>query len=347
VSRDECWFRPVRGDMRRPVVFISKIVRPQVLERLQQVADVRPWLGPGRCPADALRDHVREVDAVLGTDHWTAELMDQASRLRLIALTSVGVDKVDVHAATERGILVTNTPDVLTETTADLTFALLLGAARRITELERWLRTGHWRIVGETPMGHDVHHRTIGVIGLGRIGVAVARRALGFGMRVLYFNKTRRMELEAQYPYVHVELTRLLRESDFIVLCVPLSPDTRAMLGREELKLVKPTAIIVNATRGAVIDESALIEALQQGRIAAAGLDVFEKEPVPLTNPLLAMDNVVTLPHVGSATEATRQAMVDLAVENILAVLNGGRALTPVNNVSPMADHATPRPTKH
>jgi lactate dehydrogenase-like 2-hydroxyacid dehydrogenase len=278
-----------------------------------------------------LEKEVADVDAVLGTHRFSAALMDKAPRLRLIALTSVGFDMVDIDAATKRGILVTNTPDVLTDTVADLTFALMLAAARRICEMDRWLRAGEWKDAGVTPMAWDVHHATLGIVGLGRIGSAVAHRALAFHMKVLYCDPVRKKALEKQFGYQFVDQKSLLRQSDFVTLHVPLLPETQGMIGAPQLALMKPTAFLINASRGPVVDEPALIKALQAGRIAGAGLDVFDKEPVALENPLLKMENVVTLPHVGSATEATRRAMLDLAVSNVLAVLQGKPPLTPVN----------------
>ena len=259
-------------------------------------------------------------------------MMDQASRLRLVALTAVGFDMVDVAAATARGILVTNTPDVLTETVADLTFALILAAARRVCETERWMLAGQWKTLGVTAMGRDVHHATLGIVGMGRIGVAVAERARGFQMPVLYFDFVRREELERQFGYRYVNLETLLKESDFVTLHVPLLPETTGMIGAAQLAMMKPTAYLINAARGPVVDERALIAALQAGQIAGAGLDVYETEPIDASNPLLAMENVVKLPHVGSATGATRQAMVNLATDNLLAVLQGKPPLTPVNS---------------
>jgi lactate dehydrogenase-like 2-hydroxyacid dehydrogenase len=272
-----------------------------------------------------------DVDAVLGTDRWTAEMLDGASRLRLIALTSVGFDMVDVEACTRRGILVTNTPDVLTDTVADLTFALILAVARRVCETERWLRAGKWETPGVSPMGRDVHHATLGIVGLGRIGAAVAERARGFRMQILYTDLVRQEALERQWGYRFVGLDTLLRESDFVTLHLPLLPETKGTMGAAQFALMKPTAYLINAARGPVVDESALITALRAGRIAGAGLDVFEREPVDPTNPLLTMENVVALPHVGSATDATRQAMVELATDNVLAVLQGKPPITPVN----------------
>jgi glyoxylate reductase len=317
--------------MTKPKVYVSRNVRPEVLARLGEVCEVRTWPGPGRCPAEVLTKEGAGVEAILGTDRWTAAMLGEASRLRLIALTAVGFDMVDVAAATARGVLVTNTPDVLTETVADLTFALLLAAARRVCETERWMRAGQWQTLGVTPMGRDVHHATLGIVGLGRIGAAVAERARGFRMSVLYFDFVRREDLEREFGCRFVSLQTLLREADFVTLHVPLLPQTSGMIGAAELALMKPTAYLINAARGPVVDEQALIAALQAGRIAGAGLDVYESEPVHSSSPLLAMENVITLPHVGSATEATRQAMVDLATDNVLAVLQGKPPLTPVN----------------
>jgi lactate dehydrogenase-like 2-hydroxyacid dehydrogenase len=317
--------------MSKPRVYVSREVHPSVLARLGEVGETRAWTGLDRCPADVLEKEVTDVDAVLGTHRWTAKLMDKAPRLRLIALTSVGFDMVDIDAATQRSILVTNTPDVLTDTVADLTFALMLSAGRRIGEMDRWLRAGQWQTAGVTPMAWDVHHRALGIVGLGRIGSAVAHRALAFDMKVLYYDTVRKRDLEEQFGYQFAEMENLLRASDFVTLHVPLVPETKGMIGASQLAMMKPTAFLVNAARGPVVDERALIKALQEGRIAGAGLDVFEKEPVDLANPLLKMENVVILPHVGSATEATRQAMLDLAIDNVLAVLQGKPPLTPVN----------------
>lgn len=317
--------------MSKPAVYVSRGVRPTVLARLGESCEARAWAGTGRCPAEVLEKEVGIAAAVLGTDRWTAELMDKAPRLRIIALTAVGFDSVDVTAATERGIIITNTAGSLTDTVADLVLALMLGVARRVPESERWLRAGNWRTPGVTPMGRDVHHATLGILGMGRIGAAVADRARGFQMTVLYYDTVRREDLERQHGYRFVTLDTLLRESDFISLHTALTPDTRGMIGQAELAKMKPTAFLINTSRGPVVNEGALIAALRAGRPAGAGLDVFETEPVDPENPLLKMENVVLLPHVGSATEATRQAMVDLAADNVLAVLQGKPPLTPVN----------------
>jgi len=317
--------------MLRPKVYISRGVAPTVLARLGEVCETRSWAGAGRCPDAVLAKEIGDVAAVLGTDRWTADLMDKAPHLRIIALTAVGYDSVDVAAATERGIVVTNTAGSLTDTVADLALALMLAVARRVPEMERWTRAGKWQSVGVTPMGKDLHHATLGIVGMGRIGEAVADRARAFQMQVLYHDTVRREDLEHRHGYRFVTLDALLAASDFISLHTALTPETRRMIGASALAKMKPTAYLINTSRGPVVDEGALIAALQAGRLAGAGLDVFEREPVDPENPLLHMENVVALPHIGSATEATRQAMVDLAADNLLAVLQGKPPLTPVN----------------
>lgn len=284
--------------MTKPGVYVSRTIPARVLARLGETAAVRAWAEGGRCPADRLVGEVGDAEAVLGTDRWTAEMMGRVPGLRLIALTAVGFDMVDIAAATARGILVTNTPDVLTDTVADLVFALMLGVARGVTATERWLRAGQWKTPGVTPMGMDVHHATLGIVGLGRIGQAVARRAAGFDMRILYHDTIRREALESRHGYRYVDLDGLLAESDFVTLHTALTPETAGMIGAAAFARMKPTAFLINAARGPIVDESALIAALRAGRIAGAGLDVFEKEPTAPDNPLLAMDNVIMLPHV-------------------------------------------------
>jgi glyoxylate reductase len=262
------------------------------------------------------------------------------TRLRVVANMAVGYDNVDVPAATARGILVTNTPGVLTETTADMAWALLLAAARRVAEGDRLTRTGGWKAWHPSfLLGRDVHGATLGIVGLGQIGLAVARRARGFDMRLLYHSRTRRPEAESELGLGFVELEQLLKESDFVSLHVFLSPQTRHLIGERELALMKPTAVLVNTTRGPVVDQRALYRALKEGRIAAAGLDVAEEEPVPLDDPLLTLDNVTITPHVGSASVATRGKMAAMAVENVLAALRGEQ---PPNCVNPQAGRPQP-----
>ena len=250
-------------------------------------------------------------------------VMERAPKLRVISNVAVGYDNIDVEEAGRRGILVTNTPDVLTEATADLAWALLLGAARRVTEAERYLRKGKWkRFEFDLLRGVDVHGKTLGIIGAGRIGQAVGDRATGFSMNVLYTSRNRKLLFEHNTRARRVDLRTLLRESDFVSVHVPLGAKTRGLIGAKELGRMKKTAVLVNAARGPVVDEAALVRALKSGEIRAAGLDVFEKEP-KIHPGLLKLDNVVLLPHIGSSTEVTRLRMLETALRNCLEVLRG------------------------
>jgi len=263
-----------------------------------------------------------------------AEFLDAAGpSLRIVANMAVGYDNIDVPLCTSRGVAVTNTPDVLTETTADIAFGLMIAAARRFAESERFLRNGEWKEWSPTLLcGMDVNGRTLGILGMGRIGQAVARRAAGFGMRVLYHNRTRLPEdAECALNATWVAFPELLAESDFISVHCPLREETRGILGAEEFRAMKKSAVLVNTSRGPVVDEAALAEALHAREIFAAGLDVFEREPA-VNARLLECDNVVLLPHLGSATYATRQRMAETAARNIVEYLNGR---TPPNCLNP------------
>jgi glyoxylate reductase len=260
----------------------------------------------------------------MGGDAISAQILEAGRDLKIVANHAVGFNNIDLAAATRLKIAVTNTPDVLTDTTADLTFALILGIARRVAEADRFVRAGKWR--GWKPdllLGGDVHGKTLGIIGLGRIGRAVAQRALGFKMEILY-SDVRPVEprTEEQYRLQYVSLQELLSRADFVTVHVPLTPETTHLLGEEELRFMKKTAFLINASRGPVVDEKALVETLKSGRIAGAGLDVFEEEPRVPTD-LLQMENVLLLPHIGSATFETREKMAWVAVNNILAILRG------------------------
>ena len=267
------------------------------------------------------------------TDRVDAALLAAAGALKVVANIAVGYNNIDVSACSGRGIVVTNTPGVLDDSTADLAWTLILAAARRATELERRLRAGEW--TGwklKQWMGVDVHHATLGVYGMGRIGQAIARRAAGFEMKVIYHNRNRvAPDIEKKLNATYVGKADLLRQSDFLVLQMPYSPDTHHTIGAAELALMKPTAVLINSTRGGVVDDAALIAALEHGVIRAAGLDVFEGEP-QLNPGFLGLDNVVLLPHVGSSTEATRQAMAMTAAKNAVAALKGE---TPSNLINP------------
>ena len=312
--------------MSKPSIFVTRALPGDPTPRLREVANVIVWPHDEPPPHDELVRRAADSDALLTmlTDPLDAAVLDAGRRLRLVAQMAVGYDNVDVAAATECGILVTNTPGVLTETTADLAFALLLAAARRVVEGDRLTRTGGWKSWHPSfLLGQDVHGATLGIVGLGQIGLAVARRARGFDMRILYHDRTRHPQAEAELGAEYVSLDRLLGESDFVSLHVPLASQTRHLIGQRELSLMKPSAVLVNAARGAVVDQQALCAALKERRIAAAGLDVAEIEPIPVDDPLLTLDNVVVTPHIGSASVATRARMAEMAVESVLQALRG------------------------
>ena len=263
----------------------------------------------------------------------TPQLLDAAPNLKVIATISVGYDNIPVDELTKRGIMLCNTPDVLTETTADTGFALIMAAARRVVELAEWVKAGKWQAsIGPALFGSDVHGKTLGMVGFGRIGQAVARRgALGFGMQVLYSNASPKPDLESELGAQRRELNKLLAEADFVCVTVPLTAETEHLIGAQEFALMKPSGIFINIARGKVVDESALIHALETSVIQAAGLDVFEQEPLRAASPLTKMPNVVALPHIGSATHETRDAMAQRAVDNIRLALQGERPISLVN----------------
>jgi glyoxylate reductase len=309
----------------RPRVFATRRLPGPALERLARETELVVWPGAGAPPPEALAAGAREAEGLLCllTDRIDAALLAGCPRLRAISSCSVGVDHVDLAAAAARGIPVGHTPGVLVETTADLAFGLLLAAARRIVEADRFVREGRWsfehRWDPEALLGRDVHGATLGIIGLGAIGRALARRAQGFGMRVLGWSRTPR-RVEGVEPRA---LPALLAEADFVSVHVALTPQTRGLLDARALAALRPGAILVDTARGGIVDEAALAAALASGRIAAAALDVFAREPLDPASPLLAAPNLVLTPHIGSASIATRTRMADLAVENLLAGLAG------------------------
>ena len=318
----------------KPQVLVTKRIFPEAIEYLKQHCDVDYNENDDGLPNDQLLPRLRGKQAILAqlTNKFTAEVMDSLDGLKIIANVAVGFDNIDVPAATRKGILVSNTPDVLTDTTADFTFALLLAAARRVVEGHQYLHAGLWRKWAiDLLVGQDVHHRTLGIFGMGRIGQAVARRARGFSMRVLYHDPVRAPEaLERELQLELVSKDQLLRESDFVSLHVPLSDSTRKLMGEPELKLMKETAILVNTSRGPVADEAAVARALEEGWIAGAGLDVFEKEPT-VHPALLKLTNVVLAPHIASASVDTRREMSMLAARNAVEALEGRRPPTLLN----------------
>jgi glyoxylate reductase len=317
-------------------IFVTWPMEAEVRAILEQVGTVRTSPTEHELPVAELAQRVADCEAIIpmGAHYIPEPVIAAAPRLRVVAVAAVGYNIVDVAAATRRGVLVTNTPGVLTETTADMAWALMLGVARRVPESDRFVRAGRWTgVYWSQLMGADVHGATLGIIGLGRIGQAIARRAQGFGMRVLYHNRKPDLEAERSLGAVYRPKEELLREADFVVLSLPLSAESQHLIGARELALMKPSAFLVNVARGPVIDETALAEALRSGRIAGAGLDVFEDEPKVHAG-LLELENLALTPHIGSASRATRRRMATRAAENCVAALEGRR---PPNLVNPEA----------
>jgi len=321
----------------KPKIQVTREVFDETLAYLAQHGDVDSNQEDVALSPDALARKLADKDGVVCclTDRIDAGLLERCPKLKVVANVAVGYNNIDLAACTARGIMATNTPGVLDDSTADLAWALMLGAARRVTELERRVRAGEWtgwRL--KQWLGVDVHHATLGIFGMGRIGQAIARRAAGFEMKVLYHNRKRSApDIEKRCNAAYATKEDLLRQADFIVLQVPYSPETHHLIGEKELGLMKPSAILINSTRGGVVDDAALIEALKKGTIRAAGLDVFENEP-RLNPGFLGLDNAVLMPHIGSSTEATRRAMAMTAAKNLVAALTGA---TPPNLLNPEA----------
>ena len=320
--------------MARPRIFVTRGLVGTGLDRLAAEADVAIWPDLDPPPHEKLLDEAARSQGLLTTiaDRIDADFFRAAPSIRAVSQLAVGYDNIDVAAANERGVLVCNTPGVLTDATADLAFALMLAHARRLFAGDRALRSGAW---GEwSPvfmLSNDLHAKTLGIIGLGAIGRAVAERAKGFKMPLLYWSRSRKPEAEAELGIQWRELDDLLRESDYVSINIALSEESRGLIGEREFDLMKPSGVIVNTARGPIIDQEALYRALVEKRIGGAALDVFEHEPLPTDHPLLALDNVVVSPHVGSATFETRARMTDLAVDNLLAFFRGEMPPAAVN----------------
>jgi phosphogluconate 2-dehydrogenase len=322
--------------MKKQVVLYKKL-SPLLMARLHEQAEVTLIESLDAEGLGKLRDALPRAQGLLGASlKLDAGLLDLAPQLEAIASVSVGVDNYDIDYLTERRILLSNTPDVLTETTADTGFALILATARRVVELANMIRQGQWtRNIGPAHFGSDVHGKTLGIIGMGRIGEALAQRGhFGFGMPVIYHSHSPKPAVEQRFNAQYRSLTELLQQADFICLTLPLTAETEGLIGAEEFALMRPESIFINISRGKVVDEKALIEALRTGQIRAAGLDVFEREPLNLDSPLLQLNNVVATPHIGSATHETREAMARCAVDNLLAALAGERPPNLVNGVA-------------
>ncbi len=324
--------------MAKPSVFVTRKIAEPALTKLAEQAQVETWPKESPPPYEVLLEKAAQVDGLLTllTDKIDAHLIAAANSLKVIAQMAVGYDNIDITAATKKGIPVSNTPGILTETTADFTWALLLAAARRVVEGDKEVRAGIWRPWGPDVLtGVDVFGATLGIIGFGRIGQAVARRAKGFQMKILYHDphcsKASAAETVKETGAECVELDELLAQSDFVTLHTFLAPETYHLIGRDQLKKMKSSAVLVNTARGPITDPDALAWALQNNIIAAAGLDVTEPEPIPHDSPLLKLDNIIITPHIASASKATRQRMALMTVENLLAGLKGERLPNCVN----------------
>lgn len=312
-------------------VYIANSIPKYVEEYIGRSCDYEIWDGSSKITREELLKNIKDVDGLIVFGHKiNEELLNAAPKLKVVSNLSVGYDNFNIEAMKARGVIGTNTPYVLDDTVADLIFALILSASRRVVQLDKFVREGKWeKDIEKSHFGLDVHGATLGIIGMGNIGEAVATRGkFGFGMDILYHNRSRKLQAEKELGAKYCSLEELLRNSDFIVLMTPLTEDTKELISYKEFDMMKNTAIFINGSRGKTVNEEALIDALNNNKIFAAGLDVFYKEPVDKNNPLLKMDNVVLLPHIGSATGKTRDEMAMLAAENMVKALDGDKPPT-------------------
>lgn len=319
--------------MKKKVIAYARVEEP-VLNQLKQQFDVEFFADIDTRSDEKFLASLKEAEGIIGLELVVdKELLDNAPNLKIVSNVSVGYNNLDIEELTTRDIMATNTPDVLTDTVADMIFSLVLATGRRVTELDHYVKSRQWtETLGSDYYGVNIHHKTLGIIGMGAIGQAVAQRGrYGFDMEILYYNRSRKPEAEEKYQASYVSLESLLKNSDYVVVIIPLTPETERLIGLAEFKLMKKTAFFINGARGRVIDEKALIEALNKQYIAGAGLDVFENEPVEEDNPLLDMRNVVTLPHIGSSTYETELAMSELAAKNLIAGLTNEKPPTLIN----------------
>ena len=315
-------------------VYVTRDIYPEALDILKRAHDVEVWPEDRVIPRDVLLQKVADAEGVLTllTEKVDDEFLDHAPKAKVVANMAVGFDNIDVAACTRRKVVVTNTPGVLTETTADFAFALLMSAARFVVPGMNYVRDGKWKTWSPTLfVGQDVHHATLGIVGMGRIGQEMAKRGRGFDMEIVYYDVYRREDLEREHGYRYVDMDGLLAQSDFVTVHVDLNPQTRHLFSTDAFKKMKKTAYLINAARGPIVDTDALYEALKSGEIAGAGLDVTDPEPIPADHPILELDNAVICPHIASASLQTRTKMAILAADNIVAVLAGERPKTPVN----------------
>lgn len=319
----------------KPYIYITRKLPESAIKAIGQKFEVKMWEHEDiPVPKDILLAEAKKADALLTmlSDSIDESVLTAGGHIKVVANLAVGYDNIDLKTASRQGIAVCNTPDVLTDTTADLTFSLLMATARRIVEAAELVKKGEWKSWSPLLLaGHDIHHKTIGIVGMGKIGETVAKRATGFDMDILYHNRSRKPVIEQTLGAVYVSFEELIEKSDFIVCLTPLTTETKKMFTRTVFQKMKPSAIFINASRGPVVDEGALYEALIAGEIAGAGLDVFEKEPINAEHPLLAFSNVVALPHIGSSSVETRVTMMKLCLESIEAVLDGNEPKTLVN----------------
>ncbi|WP_147804292.1 2-hydroxyacid dehydrogenase [Alkalicoccus halolimnae] len=320
--------------MSKPFVYVTRQLPDDVLKPLREQAEVECWPYTDEpVPRETLLEKAAEAEGLLTmlTDQVDEELMERAPRLKVAANLAVGFDNIDTKEASKRGIIICNTPDVLTEATADLGFALLMASARRIPEAAEYIKNDEWHQWSPFLLaGSDVHGKTLGIIGMGRIGAAIAKRSKGFDMNILYHNRSRADEAERDLGAVYASKEELLRHADFVCIVAPLTDETKGMIDKKAFQYMKSSAFLINVSRGPVVNEEDLIDALERKEIAGAGLDVYEQEPIGANHPLLQFPQVTALPHIGSATTATRKKMVSLAAENIALVLQGKEAATPV-----------------
>jgi glyoxylate reductase len=313
--------------MPKPKIYVTRKLPERGLQIIRKHFDMEVWPEYAPPPKKTIIEKAKNVDALatLLSDKIDAEVFNAAPRLKIVSQLAVGFDNIDIPEATKRGIYVTNTPEVLTDTTADFAWALLMALARRVIEADKYVRTGQWKVGWHPDMmaGRDIYNATIGVVGAGRIGYAVAKRATGFSMKILFYDVVPRPEIEKDFGAKKVDLDTLLRESDFVSIHVPLMKETQHLINEQKLKMMKKTAYLINNSRGPVVDEKALYKALKEGWIAGAGLDVFEQEPTPADNPLLKLDNVAVAPHISSASIETRSKMGEMVAENLVAFFEG------------------------
>ncbi|MCH4531780.1 D-glycerate dehydrogenase [Staphylococcus haemolyticus] len=317
-------------------ILVTRQIPDRFVEQLKQFGDVKMWEEAFEpMPREQFLKELEDVDACFITlsEKIDATCLEHAKHVKVIANMAVGFDNIDVKLAQEKGIVVTNTPQVLTETTAELGFTLMLTVARRIVEAEKYVQDGEWKSWGPYLLsGKDVHGSTVGIYGMGDIGKSFARRLQGFNTTILYHNRSRHEDAETELNASYVSFDTLLADSDFVVCTAPLTPETENKFNKDAFSKMKNDAIFINIGRGAIVDEDALIDALDNHEIGGCGLDVLREEPIKLDHPLLKMENAVILPHIGSASVATRDRMIQLCVDNIAAILKGAKPLTPITN---------------